>query len=119
MSTVETNKQEIETLKRQLADATKSRQELKDNQKCRKLPTRPPPIFKYGDKDFHIFAQSFKNYLLCMAVRSEDQIQVALTFICGKSYAMVTRNYPYEQLIATDYDIGMELISGILTLWGP
>ena len=107
MATAARNKDEIDKLAEKFS-------KLEEFSKKRKLPARAPPIYTYNDPDFRQFAKNVHNYLLTMAVDEADRVQVLLTFVCQKSYSLITRIYDVTKLREESYNEVVDKITGVV-----
>ena len=80
----------------------------------RKLPAKPPPIYKRSDGNFLNYAQSLNNYFRIMSVDQDERSKLLLTYLGLDDYEAVTRIYPADQLGNEPYIEAAEKIAGIL-----
>ena len=109
------NKAAIDRLDQEFRQLQTENINLKATVAKRKLPAKSPSIFKYGDSNFDEFTKSLRNYLITMGVLEKHHVQVLLTYICNKSYSLVTRVFPAEDLITEDYWKACQNIEKIVT----
>ena len=109
------NKAAIEKLDQEFRKLQTENIDLKATVAKRKLPAKSPSVFKYGDSNFDEFTKSLRNYLITMGVLEKHHVQVLLTYICNKSYALVTRVFPAYELVTVDYWKACQNIAKIVT----
>ena len=80
----------------------------------RKLPAKPPPIYKRSEGNFLNYAQSLNNYFRIMSVDQDERSKLLLTYLGLDDYEAVTRIYPAEKLGGEPYNEAAEKIAGIL-----
>ena len=83
---------------------------------CQKasLTTKQPEMHYYGNNDFRGWARALSNYLHIMDVQKTDHVQFLLTFLDQKSFNLVCRIIPQNELILKAYENAVKLISGIV-----
>lgn len=103
--TVTDNKQLIDKLTRDVKNLSIHK---------RKLPAKPPPIYKKSDGNFLNYSQSLNNYLKIMNVEEEERPKLLLTYLGLDDYEAVTRIYPADKLGSENYNAVAEKIASIL-----
>ena len=80
----------------------------------RKLPAKPPPIYKRSDGNFLKYAQSLNNYFRIMNVEESERPKLLLTYLGLDKYESVTRVYPADILGNEVYNVAAEKIASVL-----
>ena len=96
-------------------DLKKLEKEIKDLKISRKLPAKPPGIFKKTDGNFSSFAEILVNYFQVMCVPTDERPKLLLTYLSPEDYEAVTQIYPSQKLGNEKWEVVVEKVSKILS----
>ena len=105
MATAENNRVKIEKLEDDIKNLTISK---------KKLPAKPPNIYKQSDGSFRKYALQLENYFKIMGVENDNRSNVLLTFLSPEDFESCTRIYNIDQLKSDSFDKTVNHIAKVL-----